>query len=53
VPFTDTWGVTEMFTFLYDALLMRNLIKPEMNFINSRDKYGRGEKIQTTVHIDY
>jgi len=25
-----------------NALLLRNLTKPEINFINSRDKYGGG-----------
>jgi len=29
-----------MFTFLSVALLLKNLTKPEMNFIYSRDKYG-------------
>jgi hypothetical protein len=41
VPLRDTGvGFTETFTFLYDALLLRNLTKRGINFIHSRDKYG-------------
>jgi len=43
VPFKDTQGLLRCSQFYMNALLLRNLTKPEMNFINSRDKYG-GEK---------